>query len=273
MNAFTCEKCGWYNEWTTDDEDDIDEDDSDEDDYEYDSITEETNYYSPETEQRLRTEERLRELTLAQKERRRAKKDEHRVIKAQKKEENRVKKAQKKEQWKRFLRRILRKKQTVGLSSDQCKNMQYGDVITFLKSREFYNFRVSASETLSGKNASQEGVVARISIDNQDLFEELTEFPYDAFINIAFYSMKKAFPPLTSRNAKRADLKDIILSFRNAGFENLYQQAIPDITKRWLAKDNYVEAVMINGRTDYKKNERFRIDTKVVIIYHTFKDK
>ena len=85
--------------------------------------------------------------------------------------------------------------------------------------------------------------------------------------------MKKAFPPLTSRNAKRADLKDIILSFRNAGFENLYQQAIPDITKRWLAKDNYVEAVMINGRTDYKKNERFRIDTKVVIIYHTFKDK
>lgn len=150
--------------------------------------------------------------------------------------------------------------------------MRYEDVVNLLKSREFYNISVVDDEDLSLDDLSREGIVGRISINGVDSFDASVRFTFNAKINIVYHMPKTVLPPMTSKSAKRLDVDDVVWEFSNAGFQNIYREAIPDLTKGWLVKEDSVERIAINGRTDYKKSERFRLDAKIVISYHTFKN-
>ena len=274
LGHFTCEKCGYYNEWSTDDEDDDEDEYGDEDEYddeneygdedEYDDEDDDEeveSYFDPEEyEERVQAETRRQE----ELERRRAKQQ-------IKEEKRRKRKDQRREQGKRLWRTITGKKQVIGISSEQCQHMRYEDVVNLLKDREFYNISVVGSEDLVLDNLSQEGIVGQITINGVESFDASARFPFNAKINIVYHLLKTSFPPLTSRNAKRMDIDDVVWEFDNAGFKNIYREAIPDLTKGWLIKEDSVERVMIDGRTDFKKRERFRLDARIVISYHTFK--
>ena len=40
----------------------------------------------------------------------------------------------------------------------------------------------------------------------------------------------------------------------------------------YLTKPDSIEEISINGKADFQKNQRFSSDSRIVIIYHSFKD-
>lgn len=78
---------------------------------------------------------------------------------------------------------------------------------------------------------------------------------------------------MTSRGAKKKDVDDVVWEFSNAGFANIERVAILDLKKGWLVKEDSVETVEIDGKSDFRKSDRIRIDAKIVVSYHTFKNK
>ena len=254
LGYFTCEKCGCYNEWSTDDEDD--------DEYEDDDEEVGTYFDSEEHKRRAQVEARRNE-------EQELKQEELRKVKEA---ERRQKQERKKEQRKRLWRTITRKKQVISLSSEQCQHMRYEEVVSFLKTQEFYNISVSYNEDLLAESISLEGMVEQISINGMTSFDATAQFPFNAKIRIVYHMLKTARPPLTTRGAKRMDIEDVAWEFSNAGFKNIHREAIPDLTKGWLVKEDSVEKIAIDGRTDFKKNDRFRLDAQIVISYHIFKN-
>ena len=160
----------------------------------------------------------------------------------------------------------------IGFSSDQCQHMRYEDVVALLRNQEFYNISVSSSEDLLPESMALEGTVGQISINGTTAFDASAQFPFNAKIHIVYHMLKTAVPPLTSRSAKRMDIEDVEWEFSNAGFRNIHREAIHDLTKGWLVKEDSVEKVAIDGKTDFKKSDRFRLDAQIVISYHVFKN-
>lgn len=284
LGYFTCEKCGYYNEWSTDDEDDDEDDeessesysgyvgsdsaydnddDEDEEDEEEEDEEEVGSYFDSEEYKRwVQAEARRKE----EQER------EQEELRREKEAERRQKQEQRKEQRKRLWRTITGKKQVIGFSSDQCQHMRYEDVVALLRNQEFYNISVSSSEDLLPESMALEGTVGQISINGTTAFDASAQFPFNAKIHIVYHMLKTAVPPLTSRSAKRMDIEDVEWEFSNAGFRNIHREAIHDLTKGWLVKEDSVEKVAIDGKTDFKKSDRFRLDAQIVISYHVFKN-
>lgn len=241
LGYFTCEKCGCYNEWSTDDEDEDDDDEEESSEsysgyrgpdltYDNDDDEEEEevgSYFdSEEYKRRVQAEaRRKKEQELKQEELRKAKEA-----------ERQQKLAQKKEQRKRLWRTITGKKQVIGLSSEQCRRMHYEEVVSVLKSQEFYNISVSYNEDLSPESRSLEGTVEHISINGTTAFDAAAQFPFNAKISIVYHMLKTARPPLTTRSAKRMDIEDVAWEFSNAGFKNIYREAISDLKRDGLSK-------------------------------------
>ena len=96
---------------------------------------------------------------------------------------------------------------------------------------------------------------------------------YSENIEVVYHMMKRQKPPISSREAKRKDVDDITWEFSHAGFVNIERIAISDLIKGWLVKEDSVEKVEINGKSDYRKKDKIRIDAAVVVYYHTFKNK
>ena len=181
------------------------------------------------------------------------------------------KRRERKEQRKRLWRTITRKKQVIGVSSEQCLEMHYKKVVAILKDREFYNISISEREDLPYESVSQEGTVGQIVINGRDSFNASVQFPFNATISIVYHSLKTALPPLSSKKAKRMDIEDVMRRFVSAGFQNVHRQEIPDLIKGWLVKENSVEKITINGNSEYSKKDRFRLDAIIEISFHSFK--
>lgn len=258
LDTWTCTKCGHVNSIS---ENDIYESEEalqrSKADTNNDNIEEDTDYENEEDYTNDYDEEELTEFQHS---------DIEQHYKASKKREKR------REQRKRLWRFITRKKQAVGISFEQCKHLQYSELISFLRNREFYKIKTSSIEDLSIDALSMDGVVASVSINNMETFDATSEFPYNSQINIVYHSLKRKAPPLTSKRAKHKHIDNVITQFRNAEFQNLYKQKIPDLKTGWLVKENSVEKVTINGKENYKRRDQFRIDAKIVISYHTFKN-
>lgn len=56
------------------------------------------------------------------------------------------------------------------------------------------------------------------------------------------------------------------------GFTDIALLPKRDLIKGWLTKDGAVEAVSINGKTEFKGKSKFLADVRIVITYHTFRD-
>ncbi|WP_036978685.1 hypothetical protein [Pseudobutyrivibrio sp. MD2005] len=173
----------------------------------------------------------------------------------------------------RIWRTLTGKKQNVGISSNRCCKMRCDEVIDYLRKQEFYNFNTRAVEDLVSSTSVKEGMVKSISFNGTDMFDEETKFPYNAQIDIVYHTLKRIKPPITSKSAKRRDIDDVMWEFTSAGFENVEKLAIPDLKKGWIVKEDSVEAITINGRTDFKKSDKICVNANVVISYHVFKSK
>ena len=57
------------------------------------------------------------------------------------------------------------------------------------------------------------------------------------------------------------------------GFSDIVLLPHQDLIKGWLIKDGAIEQITINGKENFKKNAKFAPNAKVVITFHTFRDK
>lgn len=233
------------------DDEDGDNDEEGDDDEEDDS------YYNSEEYQKL-MQERVRQ-----------KAEEQRNAE----EARRIKKEQRKEKRRRAWGVLTGKKFEAGISSLGCKGMMLEDVVRHFERQGFYKINSSAVEDLPFDRISEEGTVEGIVINNIDSFETVTTFPINAKIGIMFHKLQRTEPPLTSRSAKKKQISDVVEMFQEAGFVNVEQTIIRDLSTGWIVKDGSVEGISINGRSDFKRGEKVRIDAHIVVSYHTYKNR
>ena len=67
--------------------------------------------------------------------------------------------------------------------------------------------------------------------------------------------------------------EDVYKDFEKAGFTNIQLEKIDDLITGWLTKDGEVEAVSVDGNSEYSPDKWYSSDVAVVITYHTFPDK
>ena len=69
------------------------------------------------------------------------------------------------------------------------------------------------------------------------------------------------------------DKETVFGELKAYGFNNIVLLPRKDLIKGWLNKDGEVIQVKINGKNDFRKNQKFPIESRIVIEYHTFRDK
>ena len=84
---------------------------------------------------------------------------------------------------------------------------------------------------------------------------------------------KYSFVPFSSEGYSLKNYKDVMEELTAYGFTNIALLPHRDLIKGWLTKDGEVEKISINGKENFKKNDRFEPDVRIVITYHTFKNK
>lgn len=80
-------------------------------------------------------------------------------------------------------------------------------------------------------------------------------------------------PPASSSSLKKENYKDVVTKFEKSGFTNIEVQKLEDLITGWITKDGSVESVSIDGDTNYDSSKRYSKDSKILIVYHTFKNR
>lgn len=65
-------------------------------------------------------------------------------------------------------------------------------------------------------------------------------------------------------------VEDVVSTFEKKGFTNIQTEPIYDLITGWLTKDGEVEAVSVDGDTEYSPDVWYPADVEVIISYHTF---
>ena len=80
-------------------------------------------------------------------------------------------------------------------------------------------------------------------------------------------------PPASSSSLHKENYKDVVTKFEKSGFTNIEVQKLEDLITGWITKDGSVESVSIDGDTNYDSSKRYSKDSKILIVYHTFKSR
>jgi hypothetical protein len=63
----------------------------------------------------------------------------------------------------------------------------------------------------------------------------------------------------------------VVAKFKEAGFENIDTNKQEDLIVGWLRSDGQVAHITIGGSENFRQGDAFRVDSKVIVTYHTFK--
>lgn len=76
--------------------------------------------------------------------------------------------------------------------------------------------------------------------------------------------------PSSSSDYKGQNYEEVISDIEGAGFTNVNVAILDDLITGWMTKDGEVEAVSVDGDTEYNANARYSNDVEIVVTYHTF---
>ena len=80
----------------------------------------------------------------------------------------------------------------------------------------------------------------------------------------------KVNPPDSASKLEGKTYRDVVTRFKQAGFTNIETKAQEDLIAGWIAKEDEVDKVAIDGKTDFGASDDFDPAAKVVIAYHAF---
>ncbi len=79
--------------------------------------------------------------------------------------------------------------------------------------------------------------------------------------------------PTSACEYKGKDYKTVKTEFENMGFEEVECEGLEDLKIGLLKKENTIERISIAGNAEFYSGDIFKKDDKVVITYHSFKEK
>jgi len=197
-------------------------------------------------------------------------------------------KAFRKKHWKAYLISILviclalfgvyeywqfSKLRVVGVSSYSVIDKNYEDIENKLTEKGFTDILTVPESDLDGQNLQQENLISEITINDKSDFDKDDKFPYDAEIVIHYHSAKIVEIPLSSKEIKGMNYKEIKQKFDDLGFVNIELKKDEDLILGWIHKDGEIESISIDGVEKFDINYSTGIDSKIIITYHTFKSK
>ena len=80
-------------------------------------------------------------------------------------------------------------------------------------------------------------------------------------------------PPASASSLYKKNYKDVVTQFEKSGFNNIEVQKLEDLITGWITKDGSVESVSIDGDTNYDSSNKYSKNSKILIVYHTFKSR
>lgn len=161
----------------------------------------------------------------------------------------------------------------ININSTDCIGKNYLQIESIFKQNGFSKINFNIFEDLEFVDISKENEVSEIIVDGNNFFMANTEVKYDSDVVITFHKLKKAKPPISYREIKGKHGNSVAESFRKEGFVNVEEHVIKDITFGWLKKDGYIDSLSIDDDIRYKTDKLYRIDARVIVTYHTKKDK
>lgn len=162
---------------------------------------------------------------------------------------------------------------TIGISSSDILGKDHTSIEKRLKELGFADVDSYEMCDLIYSERSRDGIIERISVAGEEIFDSSMKYDKDVHIIIEYHSLKIVNPPMTSNEAKKQNYNDVVKAFNDAGFGNIKLVQEKDLITGWLTKDGSVESVAINGDTKYQTSASFLVDIEITITYHTFKEK
>ena len=164
----------------------------------------------------------------------------------------------------------------IGISSDELIGVNYETAKNKLINAGFTNVHEKVIDDLTIDDLQNEGIITQVSIRGKIDFESINfskddKFPYDAYIKLVYHELAKIEVPMSSKELKKLDYKEVSQKFESAGFINVKCVAEKDLVTGWINKDGSVESISVDGKTSFEGYNMFRPDTEVIIKYHTFK--
>ena len=164
-----------------------------------------------------------------------------------------------------------RKLTVVGINSQECVDKNYVDVVDEFADHGFTNVKAVPVEDLNLADLDKEGQIISVSIDENLTFNTESKFAYDAPVIIQYHAASKVVVPMSSSDARRLSYTEVVAKFKEAGFENIDINKQEDLIVGWLRSDGQVAHITIGGSENFRQGDAFRVDSKVIVTYHTFK--
>ena len=80
-------------------------------------------------------------------------------------------------------------------------------------------------------------------------------------------------PPASASSFHKENYKDVVTKFEKSGFTNIELHKLEDLITGWITKDGSVETVSIDGDSNYDSSKKYSKNSKILIVYHTFKNR
>ena len=81
----------------------------------------------------------------------------------------------------------------------------------------------------------------------------------------------KVSTPFSASECIGDNAQTVINDLTVAGFTNIISEVVEDLELSDNARDNELISISINGKNDFKGNEKFKSNSKIVVKYHSFK--
>ena len=164
----------------------------------------------------------------------------------------------------------IKKLISVNHSAESLIGESYEDVVKQLDEAGFSWIMTNEIKDLDITEISNDYLVTDVKIGWSDSFKENSKLPSNFPIEITYHSLKTISAPMTSKEAKSKNYTEVKKAFTDAGFVNVTTSIKYDIITGWLKDDGEVESVTINNDKKFDTFDEFRLDSNIVITYHTY---
>lgn len=157
---------------------------------------------------------------------------------------------------------------TVGVSSEKLIGENYSEVVDTFETAGFTNINAVEIADLNSSEESKADSVSNVSIWFIDSFNENTKFPSNAKVTISYHTMKDVYAPLSAKELKGKNVKEVQGIFAEAGFENIECKAKHGFISNLLNGNGDVNKVSIDEDDSFNADDVFKVNSKVVIEYN-----
>lgn len=159
----------------------------------------------------------------------------------------------------------------INYSEQSLVGLEYEQVVKKLEDVGFSNVSTEEIDDLSENQTSDEYIVTDVKIGWITSFSRATKLPSNFPVTVTYHTLEKIAVPMSNKEAKGSNYKDVQKAFKDAGFTNVSTEVEYDIITGWITDDGEVESVIVDGEEKYDSGDEYKLNSDVVITYHTFK--